>query len=75
MLSVTLRNIMANRRNKEYEHGYTMGYSYAEYEGGNETTAKREILSRGISLRTAYAAGFICGVRDCKSHLPRKYDY
>ena len=62
------------RRNREFEHGYTMGYQYAEFEGGNEYTAKGEILSRGISLRTAYAAGFVQGIRDYKSHLPQKYN-
>jgi hypothetical protein len=61
---------MANHR-QEYEHGYRQGYELATYNGN--ANPKRNILSRGISLRTSYAVGFLCGNKDKKQGLPCKY--
>ena len=61
------------RTNNEYLHGYRMGWEYAEC-GGNTHTMVREILSRGISMRTTYAVAFMNAVKDYKAGRPKKYD-
>lgn len=58
-------------RNLEYEHGYRHGYELAQFYGLEDP--KRNIRSRGISLRSVYAVGFLCGHRDRKNGLPCKY--
>ena len=50
-----------------------MGWEYAEC-GGNTHTMVREILSRGISMRTTYAVAFMNAVKDYKAGRPKKYD-
>lgn len=65
-----------NNNNKEYIHGYTMGYDCAAYEGcANIEKAKRNILQRGISLRTVYAVAFLNAVKDYINGKPRRYNY
>ena len=60
-------------QNKEYEHGYTMGYEWVEHEGGNSNYAHAEIRRRGLSPRTTYGVGFMKGAQDAKNHTPRRY--
>lgn len=59
------------KRNKEFEHGYSMGYDLARYNGNADP--RKSILERGIGLRTQYAVGFLKGFADYKKGLPQKY--
>ena len=57
--------------NKEFNHGYVMGYEFASYNGIKDP--KQEILSRGISLRTQYAIGFLIGHKDKTEGKEQRY--
>ena len=59
------------KQNKEFNHGYVMGYEFAGYNGIRDP--KAEILSRGISLRTQYDVGFRLGHKDRKYGLAQRY--
>ena len=59
--------------NKEYEHGYRMGYEWAKYENGNPKYVFKELRSRGISMRTTYAVAFKQGATDAKNAKLPKY--
>lgn len=50
--------------NKEYEHGYRMGYEWASVENGKVVNVFKELRSRGISMRTTYAVAFRSAVKD-----------
>lgn len=60
-------------KNIEYEHGYNMGYDYIQYEGGSQLRAKRELLSRGIPLRSVHAVAFMKAIEDYRHNIPRRY--
>ena len=62
---------MATNHREEYKHGYCQGYDLATHDGN--ANPKRNILSRGIGLRTSYAVGFLCGFKDKKEGKTRKY--
>jgi len=60
-------------RNKEYEHGYNLGYDWRMYEGGNARYAYAEVRRRGINPRTTFGVAFMNGAKDAESGAERKY--
>lgn len=59
--------------NKEYEHGYRMGYEWVRFENGHSSGVFRELRNRGISMHTAYAVGFRKGVDDAEKGIAQRY--
>lgn len=60
---------------KEYEHGYNMGYDWVAYEGGSPYFWAAEVKSRRIPVRSSYGMGFKKGCEDADNQEVRKYDY
>ena len=60
-------------QNKEYNHGYNMGYDWVRYEGGNGSYAYAEIRRRGLNPRTTYGVAFIRGAKDAQNFVERRY--
>lgn len=59
------------KQNKEFEHGYQMGYLWRKYEGGSIYKIRATLYDRGIGINTTYAAGFKKGVIDAiKNKMP-----
>lgn len=60
-------------QNKEYNHGYNMGYDWVMYEGGNGNYAYAEIRRRGLNPRTTYGVAFMNGAKDAENNVERRY--
>lgn len=58
---------------KEFLHGYTLGYDWVLYEGGYSRGWIRELKYRGIPIRCSCGAGFKQGCEDAAAGNPRKY--
>ena len=58
---------------KEYLHGYTMGYEWVAYEGGSKYSWVSEVRRRGIPVKSSYGMGFRAGADDAYEGNPRKY--
>ena len=65
-----------SKRNLKYEHGYSMGYDWVAYEGGNIYTLEREIKNRnaGAPVFKVWDHGFRQGAKDRLDGLDKKYD-
>lgn len=59
--------------NEEYKRGYNYGYDYVRYEGGRSRDAYRELMNRGIPIRSPYGVGFIHGAKDAAAWVERRY--
>jgi len=59
-------------RNLEYEHGYAQGYEYGAY-GGCYKNPRREIILRGLKIRSPYGVGFLAGFKDQQNGVKQKY--
>jgi len=62
------------KSNRTYETGYSMGYDWVAYEGGNPSRVVSELRARGASPRQQWGVAFMQGARDAAQGLPRKYN-
>lgn len=65
---------MERKQNKQFVHGYAMGYRWAADESGRADMIFRELRSRGIGIKTVYAVGFRRGVLDAEKGKPQLYE-
>ena len=64
---------MIRKHNIEFSAGYSMGYQHIAFDNGDIYDVSKEILSRGVSLKTSWAAGFKKGAEDAYNKRPCKY--
>lgn len=59
---------------KTYADGYSFGYDYVAYEGGNLRSLFTEMKYRGVSPRSPIGVGFMAGAKDAAKGLPKRYE-
>ena len=67
-------NESLRNRNREFESGYSEGYLWGENRSlKDKHEIVKEIISRGVAVRTQWSIGFMKGAADAGNGIDRKY--